>query len=169
MTELSWLRVHHVLLAMPSGREDEARAFYVGVLGLREIPKPQVLAARGGAWFHAGGVELHLGVEEGFAPARKAHPGLEVADLDGLVARVAAAGIEVRPDDDLPRHRRVYIDDPFGNRLELLERTGGHDVGVRSYAARGPAWVQPWAALLAELLRLTPASPLHRVLRRRTQ
>lgn len=114
-------RLHHVQLALPTGGEHEARAFYVGVLGLTEMAKPAVLAARGGAWFAAGGVELHLGVEEPFAAAGKAHPGIEVRDLSALVARLAAAGIAVRPDDDLPGFRRVYLDDPFGNRLELLE------------------------------------------------
>lgn len=114
-------RLHHTQLAMPAGAEDRARAFYVAALGMREIEKPPVLAARGGVWFRAGGVELHLGVEEGFAPARKAHPGVLVTDLDALVARLAAAGVPTRPDGEFPGHRRCYADDPFGNRLEFLE------------------------------------------------
>lgn len=118
-------RLHHVQLAMPAGAEDRARAFYAGVLGLEEIAKPPVLAARGGAWFGAGGVELHLGVEDGFAPARKAHPGILVTDLDALVARLAAAGVDARPDGEFPGHRRVYADDPFGNRLEFLQPLPG--------------------------------------------
>lgn len=114
-------RLHHIQLAMPAGAEDRARTFYVGALGLREIEKPPVLAARGGAWFRAGGVELHLGVEDDFVPARKAHPGILVSDLDALVTRLEAAGVDTRPDDGFPGHRRVYADDPFGNRLELLQ------------------------------------------------
>ncbi len=114
-------RLHHVLLAMPVGEEDAARAFYGGVLGMTEIEKPPVLAARGGAWFRAGGVELHLGVEAEFRPATKAHPGLLVEDLDDVVARLAAAGQAVRWDGEFPGYRRVYAVDPFGNRLEFLQ------------------------------------------------
>lgn len=114
-------RLHHVQLAKPAGAEDRARTFYVGALGLREIEKPPVLAVRGGAWFRAGGVELHLGVEDDFAAARKAHPGILVTDLDALVTRLEAAGVDTRPDDGFPGHRRVYADDPFGNRLEFLQ------------------------------------------------
>lgn len=113
--------LHHVQLAMPVGQEDAARAFFVGVLGMTEVPKPPVLARRGGAWFREGTLEIHCGVEEPFAPARKAHPGILVDDLDEVVARLAGAGIEARPDDDFPGHRRVYADDPFGNRLEFLQ------------------------------------------------
>ncbi len=110
-------RLHHVQLAMPAGEEDRARGFYVGVLGMTEIDKPPVLAARGGAWFRAGGVELHLGVEADFRPARKAHPGILVTDLDALAARLDT------PDRDggFPGHRRFYAADPFGNRLEFLQ------------------------------------------------
>lgn len=111
---------HHVQLAMPTGEEDAARAFYRGVLGLEELPKPRALAVRGGAWFGAGALELHLGVEEPFAPARKAHPGIEVSDLDALAERLESSGVEVRFDDDFPRRRRFYTADPFGNRLEFL-------------------------------------------------
>ncbi len=117
--------IHHVQMAMPRDGEDRARAFYADILGLTETPKPAALAARGGCWFAAGGVRLHLGVEKGFQPARKAHPGLLTGDLDALVARLAKAGIEVRPDADLPGFRRVYVDDPFGNRIELMQEVGG--------------------------------------------
>ncbi len=118
--------LHHCQLAMPPGGEDEARRFYGGVLGMDERPKPPELAARGGVWFGRGAAELHLGVEVGFRPARKAHPALLVDDFDGLVERLRAAGVEARPDDLLPGFRRVYVDDPFGNRLELLTpRSGG--------------------------------------------
>ena len=113
--------LHHVQLAMPAGREDEARGFFVDVLGMTEIEKPPVLAARGGAWFRGGGVEIHLGVEDPFAPARKAHPGLVVVDLDDAARRVATTGQDVAWDTDFPGFRRFYAHDPFGNRLEFLE------------------------------------------------
>lgn len=113
--------LHHAQLAMPRGAEDEARGFYVDVLGMTEVAKPPVLAARGGAWFRAGGLELHLGVEDDFRPASKAHPGILVDDLDGLVGRLTAAGQDAQWDDAFPGHRRIYAHDPFGNRLEFLE------------------------------------------------
>jgi catechol 2,3-dioxygenase-like lactoylglutathione lyase family enzyme len=113
--------IDHVQLAMPAGREDEARAFYEGLLGLAEQPKPPNLAARGGCWFGAEGVQLHLGVEDGFRPARKAHPALLVDDLPALVLRLKDAGVAVVDDEPLPGFDRVYAADPFGNRLELLE------------------------------------------------
>jgi catechol 2,3-dioxygenase-like lactoylglutathione lyase family enzyme len=113
--------VHHVQLAMPRGGEAAARVFFVDVLGMTEVDKPPVLAARGGAWFRAGAVELHLGVEEEFRPARKAHPGIVVTDLDGLVERLARANQPLRWDTDFPGFRRVYAHDPFGNRLEFLQ------------------------------------------------
>ena len=113
--------LHHAQLAMPRGAEAAARAFYAGVLGMTEVEKPPVLAARGGAWFRAGGLELHLGVEEAFGPARKAHPGVLVSDLDEVVRRLGAAGQDVTWDADFPGFRRVYAHDPFGNRLEFLQ------------------------------------------------
>ncbi len=113
--------LHHVQLVMPRGEEDAARSFYVGVLGMTEIDKPPVLAARGGAWFRAGGLELHLGVEDDFLPARKAHPGILVDDLDDVVRRLRTADQDVLWDSDFPGFRRVYAHDPFGNRLEFLQ------------------------------------------------
>jgi len=113
-----WL--HHVQLAMPRGAEDTARAFYAGMLGFAEVTKPPALAPRGGVWFQAGALELHLGVEDDFHPARKAHPGILVADLDSLAARLQAHGIHPRPDGNFPGYRRFYLDDCFGNRLEFL-------------------------------------------------
>jgi catechol 2,3-dioxygenase-like lactoylglutathione lyase family enzyme len=118
-------RLHHAQLAMPAGAEPAAVAFYAGVLGMAEVEKPPVLAARGGAWFRAGGVELHLGVEDGFRPARKAHPGILVTDLDELAARLTAAGVEPDWDGEFPGHRRCYASDPFGNRLEFLQPLAG--------------------------------------------
>src|SRR5262249_52266258 len=115
-----WTMIHHVQLACPAGSEPASRAFYGTLLGLAEIPKPPALASRGGCWFRGYGVELHLGVEEPFAPARKAHPGLLWPDLDALAERLAAAGHEVAWSDELPGFRRFYTADPHGNRLELL-------------------------------------------------
>jgi catechol 2,3-dioxygenase-like lactoylglutathione lyase family enzyme len=112
--------IDHVQLAMPAGREDEAREFYARLLGIPEKAKPPELAKRGGAWFESDGVRLHLGVEADFRPARKAHPALLVRDLQALVERLRQAGVEV-VDDALAGHHRVYVSDPFGNRLELLE------------------------------------------------
>jgi catechol 2,3-dioxygenase-like lactoylglutathione lyase family enzyme len=114
------LAIHHVQLAMPAGQEDRARGFYGGVLGLGEVAKPASLRGRGGCWFEAGGVRVHLGVEDGFAPAAKAHPAFLV-DLDAMVRRLSAAGIEARADTDYPGFRRIYVSDPFGNRIEFLE------------------------------------------------
>ncbi|KOU57803.1 glyoxalase [Streptomyces sp. MMG1533] len=113
--------VDHVQLAAPPGSEERLRAYYVGVLGMTELPKPPVLAARGGCWFQAGAVQLHLGVEADFRPAKKAHPGLRVTDMDAYATRLEARGAAVTWDDDLPGHRRFYAEDPVGNRLEFLE------------------------------------------------
>ncbi|MFI1357258.1 glyoxalase [Streptomyces sp. NPDC020898] len=113
--------VDHVQLAAPAGSEDALRAYYVGVLGMAEIPKPPVLAARGGCWFRAGAVELHLGVEDNFRAARKAHPGLRVVGIEAYAELLAARGATVTWDGDLPGHRRFYSSDPAGNRLEFLE------------------------------------------------
>ncbi|MFK4066117.1 VOC family protein [Streptomyces sp. NPDC029674] len=113
--------VDHVQLAAPPGSEPELRAYYCGVLGMREVPKPPVLAARGGCWFEAGGVRLHLGIEDDFRPARKAHPGLRVTGIEAYARRLAARGAQVVWDDDLPGHHRFYSEDPVGNRLEFLE------------------------------------------------
>ena len=110
----------HVQLAMPPGREAEAEAFYSGLLGFTRLDKPEPLAARGGCWFACGDVALHLGVEEDFRPARKAHPALVVEGLPALEAALAAAGVAVRPNPDLDPGRGAYVDDPFGNRIELL-------------------------------------------------
>jgi catechol 2,3-dioxygenase-like lactoylglutathione lyase family enzyme len=115
------LRIDHVQLAMPAGREDEARRFYRDLLGIPERPKPRTLAARGGVWFERGDLKIHLGVDKDFVAARKAHPALIVAGLSALIDRVKTAGIAVRDDEPLEGHLRVYVDDPFGNRLELLE------------------------------------------------
>jgi catechol 2,3-dioxygenase-like lactoylglutathione lyase family enzyme len=114
------VQLDHVQLAMPPGREGEAEAFYAGLLGLERVPKPPPLAARGGCWFRRGEVAVHLGVEEDFRPARKAHPAFVVRDLPALQAALAAAGVEVRPNPDSEPGRGAYVDDPFGNRVELI-------------------------------------------------
>lgn len=119
------LAIDHVQLAMPAGAEARARAFYSGVLGLAEVPKPAALAARGGVWFANASVQLHLGVEAEFVPARKAHPALRVDDLDAIAAACAAAGHPPQFDDALPGCARFYVTDPFGNRLEFLQPRGG--------------------------------------------
>lgn len=113
--------LHHIQLACPPGSEPVLREFYAGVLGLAEIPKPPVLAARGGCWFRGHDIELHLGVETDFRPARKAHPGILVRDLDDWARRLDEAGYPVAFDDDLPGMRRFYSEDPHGNRLEFLQ------------------------------------------------
>ncbi|MDT0412805.1 MULTISPECIES: VOC family protein [Streptomyces] len=115
----------HVQLSAPPGSEDALRAFYAGVLGLTELPKPPALAARGGCWFGSGPVQLHLGVEADFRPARKAHPGLRVTAIDAFATRLTDHGVSVTWDDNLPGHRRFYADDPVGNRLEFLEPVTG--------------------------------------------
>jgi catechol 2,3-dioxygenase-like lactoylglutathione lyase family enzyme len=107
---------------MPAGKEADAQAFYAGLLGLTPVPKPAELGARGGCWFRGDGVEVHLGVEEDFRPARKAHPAFMVEGLDELRARLESAGVETKDDVQLEGHRRFHAFDPFGNRLELLER-----------------------------------------------
>ena len=117
--------VDHVQLAAPAGSEDALRGYYVDTLGMVEIPKPPVLAARGGCWFGAGAVQLHLGIEADFRPSAKAHPGLRVVDIEAYAARLTARGAKVTWDGDLPGHRRFYSEDPVGNRLEFLEPVVG--------------------------------------------
>jgi catechol 2,3-dioxygenase-like lactoylglutathione lyase family enzyme len=113
--------IDHVQVAAPAGCEAEARAFYGELLGMEELPKPEALAFRGGCWFRAGAQELHVGVEEPFAPARKAHPSFLVADLDGVAARLEGAGMAVAFNDEIPGVHRFETADPFGNRLEFRQ------------------------------------------------
>src|SRR4051794_7679069 len=146
----------HVQIAAPPGCEGDARRFYGRVLGLAELAKPPALAARGGAWFALGdGRQLHLGVEEDFAPARKAHPALRVAagSLEALAERLLEAGCEVRWDEALPNVPRFYVDDPWGNRLELIATAPTellvadrrHDAPI-ALADYDPAWPERFAA-----------------------
>ena len=115
--------IDHVQVAAPPGCEGAARAFYGDLLGLPELEKPAVLAGRGGCWFACGDLQLHVGVSEAFAPATKAHPALRVRDkgsLEALLARLDAAGFATRRDVELPGMARAFVDDPFGNRIELV-------------------------------------------------
>jgi catechol 2,3-dioxygenase-like lactoylglutathione lyase family enzyme len=114
-------RLDHILLAMPAGRESDARKFYQGILGIPEAMKPPNLAARGGCWFEDGELKIHLGVEKNFAPARKAHPAFIVDDLAGLEAILIKAGYPVAHDQPLEGYDRIFVDDPFGNRIELMQ------------------------------------------------
>jgi catechol 2,3-dioxygenase-like lactoylglutathione lyase family enzyme len=117
------LSIDHVQIAMPAGEEAKARAFYNGQLGFTEIPKPPELARRGGAWFQSGNVQLHLGVEIDFHPARKAHPAFVVDDLDPLIANLRSAGYETdTTQPPLDGYKRAHVFDPFGNRIELMEK-----------------------------------------------
>ena len=114
-------RLDHVQLAMPPGGEREARAFYQDVLGINEVAKPPHLASRGGCWFEQGALQVHLGVEADFKPARKAHPAFIVSGLEALVTNLKARGYRVAEDQPLDGYDRIYVDDPFGNRIELME------------------------------------------------
>jgi len=120
MAALEFLALHHIQLAMPAGEEERARSFYSGQLGFSEVAKPGVLTDRGGCWFEGNGIALHLGVDSPFVPAKKAHPAFEVADIKGAHHALRAANpSEVSM---LPGIKRFYIEDPFGNRIEILER-----------------------------------------------
>ena len=118
---LNFTAIDHVQLAMPSGGEARAEAFYRDVLGMKVVPKPPALAARGGRWFEQGGVRVHLGVEEDFRPAQKAHPALVATPFDTLLERLAGAGVEIRWAEEGPGVRRGHIEDCFGNRIELID------------------------------------------------
>ncbi len=120
-------RLDHVQLAMPAGGEDAARLFYCATLGIPEVRKPAHLAKRGGCWFENGSLKIHLGVEQNFKPAKKAHPALVVSDLAALVKRLSDNGYRVVEDEPLEGYDRRYVDDPFGNRIELMEPVQLHD------------------------------------------
>ena len=119
------LSLDHVQLAMPAGGEDLARAFFVDLLGMVEDEKPEPLKSRGGVWFRAGGVVVHCGVDEPFVPQKKAHVGFCVENLEILAKCFTKSGFEVLWDESLPDRRRFYVNDPFGNRLEFLQRGDG--------------------------------------------
>jgi len=116
------MQLHHVQLAMPEGGEDQARAFYEGILGISEVKKPENLRLRGGVWFEVGDIRVHLGVEKGFVPAKKAHPAFLIKSLVDLIDKLTKAGFAVVRDQPLKGYDRVYVSDPFGNRIELLQQ-----------------------------------------------
>ncbi|TDL71178.1 glyoxalase [Rhodococcus qingshengii] len=113
--------IDHILLAAPKDSEDTARNFFKDILGFDEIEKPEELKKRGGVWFAFGKYQIHIGIEEPFSPAKKAHPAFEVENLEELKKHLITNGIDVIEDDKLPGAKRFYISDPFGNRIELLE------------------------------------------------
>lgn len=115
------LGLDHVQVAMPRGEEDRARSFYADLLGLNEIPKPDAMAGRGGMWFQCGQLQLHLGIEEPFSPARKAHPALRIRAYENLLAKLVASGYAVARDTMLSDVSRAFVSDPFGNRIELID------------------------------------------------
>ena len=117
------LNIDHVQIAIPIASEDRARAFYSGVLGFTEVDKPPQMSVRKSIWFIAGTVNLHLGIEPDFTPAKRAHPAFVVEGLDKILAACERAGISIKPDTSFNGFRRVHVFDPFGNRLELMERT----------------------------------------------
>ena len=119
------LGIDHIQLAMPRGGEDTAHHFYGELLGLRAVPKPPQLASRGGCWFKGGDAYVHLGVQDGFLPARKAHPAFLVVNLEQLRAGLEEAGIKTVLDETVPGVRRIYATDPFGNRLEFIQNGDG--------------------------------------------
>jgi catechol 2,3-dioxygenase-like lactoylglutathione lyase family enzyme len=121
MTESVFTSIDHVQLAMPPGEERKASAFYGDLLGMTELPKPAELAKRGGCWFESGGVQLHLGVESDFRPAKKAHPALRCRGYAALLQRLRDSGLEVVEPGDIPGVSRCHVHDPFGNRLELID------------------------------------------------
>lgn len=119
------MKLDHIQLAMPKGKEAEARAFFTGLLQMTEETKPEPLAARGGCWFRKDGVVLHLGVEENFKPQKKAHPAFTVQNLGRLEKMLVSQGYEVTWDTALPDRKRFYTTDPFGNRIEFLRDGDG--------------------------------------------
>lgn len=114
-------RIDHIQLAAPIGSEDEARSFFQGVLSLDEVEKPHELKKNGGVWFSNGHIHIHVGIEEPFIPAKKAHPAFEVSDIDALASHIIEKGVSIQEDHRLPGAKRFYVNDPFGNRLEFLE------------------------------------------------
>lgn len=114
--------IDHIQLAAPKGSEEEARQFFHGILGMKEIEKPDELKKRGGVWFEFGSYQIHIGIEEPFSPAKKAHPAFYVKSIEDLKRHLISHGIEIREDHSIPDVVRFHTDDPFGNRLEFVER-----------------------------------------------
>ncbi|MDQ0199702.1 VOC family protein [Neobacillus ginsengisoli] len=114
-------KIDHIQLAAPKGCEEDAREFFNGILGLTEVEKPEELKKRGGVWFEFGTFQLHIGVDDPFTPAKKAHPAFVVENIEELKSHLIEKNITYKEDDNLPGATRIFVDDPFGNRLELLE------------------------------------------------
>lgn len=114
-------KIDHILLAAPKGSEETARQFFARILGFEEVEKPEPLKRRGGVWFASGNIQIHIGIEESFIPAKKAHPAFEVENIESLKQHLIAEGISVQEDENLPGAKRFFIFDPFGNRIEFLE------------------------------------------------
>jgi len=121
------IAIDHMQIAMPEGKEDLARSFYGEILGLPEVDKPKNLVNRGGVWFERGTLKVHLGIDLEFIPARKAHPGFLVVDLNSLSEKLESAGYDVKEGAQLPGFRRIFTNDPFGNRIELLQATTAYE------------------------------------------
>lgn len=113
--------IDHVQLAAPKGSEDTARQFFKGILGFDEVEKPEHLKKRGGVWFTSGHYQIHIGIEEPFSPAKKAHPAFEIEHIEAFKKHLLINGVSAIEDDQLPGANRFYISDPFGNRMEFLE------------------------------------------------
>ncbi|WP_335871396.1 VOC family protein [Bacillus sp. 2205SS5-2] len=118
----NWIRgIDHIQLAAPKGCEDEARRFYGELLGMEEVPKPENLRARGGCWFQCGRQEIHIGIQDSFLPAKKAHPGLVVTNLADFMKHLLNQDVDVKEGEPIQGRMRMFVDDPWGNRLEFLE------------------------------------------------
>ncbi|MBS4196518.1 VOC family protein [Lederbergia citri] len=115
--------IDHIQLAAPKGGEEEARRFFNGILGLEEVEKPETLKKNGGVWFAYGNVQIHVGIEEPFSPAKKAHPAFEVENIEELKKHLLENNVDIIEDNRLPGANRFYVSDPFGNRIEVLEWT----------------------------------------------
>ncbi|WP_100011318.1 VOC family protein [Lentibacillus sediminis] len=117
----TWEAIDHVQLAAPTGEENAARKFFTGILGFTEVEKPPLLKAQGGVWFQTGGIQLHIGADEEFVPSIKAHPAFQVKHLEGLKRHLDKERVAYQEDSRLPGAKRIYVMDPFGNRMEFLE------------------------------------------------
>lgn len=115
------LGIEHIQLAAPKGCETDARKFFGDILGMEEIPKPESLQGRGGVWFRVGNQELHIGVEQDFIPAKKAHPAFTITELGQLHTRLVEHGVAIKEDTPIDGRTRFFVSDPFGNRIEFLE------------------------------------------------
>lgn len=116
-----WIGIDHIQIAAPAGAEEVAKQFFGGLLGMTEVPKPEKLRVRGGLWFQCGAQTIHIGIEEGFIPAKKAHPAFLVQHIESLMQHLQDNGVAIRIDEEIPHLIRFFAEDPFGNRLEFME------------------------------------------------